>query len=64
VAVAISVIPFVLLHINKPELEVYGSAIAGLALAVIALRARSFYPAVLLHFAVAATLDLLSVIHI
>ena len=63
-AVAVSVIPFVLLHIAKPELEAYGSAIAGIALAVVALRAKSFYPAVILHFAVAATLDLLSVIRL
>lgn len=61
-AVAVSVIPFVLLHIGKPELEAYGSALAGIALAIIALRAKSFYPAVLLHFLVAATLDLLAVI--
>jgi len=63
-AVAVSVMPFVLLHINKPELEAYGSAIAALALAVVAIRSKSFYPAVILHFAVAATLDVLSVIHI
>jgi membrane protease YdiL (CAAX protease family) len=62
VAVAIQTIPFVLLHIGKPELELLGSIIAGMALGVVALRARSFYPCVVLHFAVAATLDLLSVL--
>lgn len=61
-AIAIQTIPFVLLHINKPELEALGAVIAGVALGILALRARSFYPAVILHFAVAATLDLLSVL--
>jgi len=62
VAVAIQTIPFVLLHIGKPELELLGSIIAGMALGVVALRAKSFYPCVILHFGVAATLDLLSVL--
>jgi hypothetical protein len=62
IAVAIQMIPFVLLHSGKPELETYGSIVAGLVLGVVALRARSFYPCVLLHFAVAATLDVLSVV--
>jgi hypothetical protein len=63
-ALLVQMIPFALMHIGKPELETYGSLIAGLALGVVALRARSFYPCVLLHFAVAATLDLLAVLHL
>jgi len=63
-ALLVQMIPFVLLHIGKPELEAYGSLVAGLALGIVALRARSFYPCVLLHFAVAATLDLLAVLHL
>jgi hypothetical protein len=62
-ALLVQMIPFVLMHIGKPELETYGSLVAGLALGVVALRARSFYPCVLLHFAVAATLDLFAVLH-
>jgi hypothetical protein len=61
-ALMVQAIPFVLMHIGKPELEAYGSLIAGLALGVLALRARSFYPCVILHFAVAATLDILAVV--
>jgi uncharacterized protein len=64
IAIAIQMIPFALMHLGKPELEAYGSIIAGLALGIVALRAKSFYPCVVLHFAVAATLDLLSVIRI
>lgn len=62
-ALVVQMIPFVLMHIGKPELEAYGSLVAGLALGIVALRARSFLPCVLLHFAVAATLDLLAVVH-
>lgn len=62
-ALFVQLIPFVLMHMGKPELETYGSLVAGLALGIVALRARSFYPCVLLHFAVAATLDLFAVLH-
>jgi len=61
-ALLVQTIPFVLMHVGKPELEAYGSVVAGLALGVLALRARSFYPCVILHFAVAASLDVLAVI--
>jgi membrane protease YdiL (CAAX protease family) len=61
-AVVIQTIPFVLLHIHKPELEALGSLVAGLALGVVAIRAGSFLPCALLHFLVAATLDLFSVV--
>ncbi|MEO0108242.1 MAG: CPBP family glutamic-type intramembrane protease [candidate division WOR-3 bacterium] len=59
-AIAVQIIPFVLLHIGKPEAECYGSAVAAIALAVVALRARSFYPAALLHYLVGVTLDILA----
>jgi hypothetical protein len=62
-ALLVQSIPFVLMHLGKPELETAGALVAGLALGVVALRARSFYPCVLLHFAVAATLDLFAVLH-
>lgn len=58
--IAVSTLPFVIMHFGKPGLEVYASAIAGVALGVIALRGRSFLPCWLLHFAAAALLDLLT----
>ncbi len=61
-AVAISTIPFVLMHFGKPAPEVYGSIVAGIALGIVALRGRSFIPCVILHFAVAATLDVASLL--
>jgi len=60
-AVAASTIPFVLMHFGKPAAETYSSIVAGIVLGVVALRARSFIPAALLHFAVAATLDVAAV---
>ena len=60
VALAATTIPFVILHFGKPMPELLGSIAAGIALGLIALRARSFLPCALLHFAVAATLDVLA----
>jgi membrane protease YdiL (CAAX protease family) len=58
--IAASTLPFVLMHFGKPGIEVYSSAAAGVVLGIIALRGRSFLPCWLLHFAAAATLDLLT----
>jgi membrane protease YdiL (CAAX protease family) len=59
-AIPMQAVPFGLLHWGKPPLEVAGSFIAGVALALLALRARSFLPCFALHWAVAATMDLAS----
>ncbi len=59
VGIVVSTTPFVLMHIGKPALEVWGSVVAGVVLGVLALRGRSFLPAVLVHYSVALTLDLL-----
>jgi len=60
-AIAVQTIPFVLMHFGKPSLETYGSIIAAVVLGIIAMRAKSFLPCAILHFAVAATLDLVAV---
>ena len=54
-------IGFGIMHIGKPMPEVYGSFIAGLALGWLAVRARSFYPCFLLHWAISITFDLLTI---
>ncbi|MFW5879077.1 MAG: CPBP family intramembrane glutamic endopeptidase [Myxococcota bacterium] len=59
-AIWLQLIPFVILHAGKPELEAYGSIIAGVALAVLALRTRSFWYGAILHVAVALTMDIVS----
>jgi uncharacterized protein len=61
-ALLLQMVPFAMLHAGKPELEAYGSIPAGIFLGLIALRANSFLPCALLHFAVAFTMDLLAVL--
>lgn len=56
-AIAIQTIPFAVMHVGKPAPEAIGSIIAGIVLGIIALRNRSFIPGAILHWAVAATLD-------
>lgn len=57
-AVFAQTMPFVVIHYGKPELEVFGSIVAGLALGLLALRTRSFWYGALLHVGVALSLDL------
>lgn len=61
-AIAAQTIPFAILHFGKPLPETLGSIVAGVALGVLALRNRSFIPGAILHFGVAATLDVLAVL--
>ena len=56
-SVLISTIPFALMHYGKPELEMASAVIAGLVLCFIALRSKSIWPGVLLHWLVASTMD-------
>jgi hypothetical protein len=53
-------IPFALMHANKPFAEALGSVVAGLALGVFALRARSFWYAWAVHVVAALSMDLLA----
>lgn len=52
--------PFVILHFGKPEPEVLGSIVAGLALGILALRTRSFWYGAILHAAIAVWMDVLA----
>lgn len=62
-AIIIQMLPFAYLHLGKPELELYGSVLAGLLLGLIAIRANSFLPCAILHFAVALTMDLFAILY-
>lgn len=55
--VFVATIPFALLHVGKPFPEALGSIVAGIALGLFALRARSFWYCWMLHVAVAWTMD-------
>lgn len=59
-ALFLQAIPFAVMHGGKPEPEAFGSIIAGIALAALAVRTRSFWYGALLHTAVAMTMDALA----
>jgi membrane protease YdiL (CAAX protease family) len=48
-----------MIHFAKPMPEEFAAIVAGLVLGYMALRSRSFVPGILLHVAVALTMDLL-----
>lgn len=57
----IMVIPYAMVHVGKPPLEVFMAIPAGLLLGYLALKTRSWLFGALLHWAVAITMDLLAV---
>lgn len=57
-AALVSNVAFALMHMGKPEAEALGAIVAGLVLSWLALRSRSIWPGVLLHWMVSATMDL------
>jgi len=58
-AVLIQTTPFVLMHIGKPFPEAFGSVFAGMILGILAIETRTFIFGALLHWMVAASLDLM-----
>lgn len=61
-AVFIQMIPFVILHFGKPELETFGAIFGAIGLGILALKTRSFIYCVLIHFLVMLSIDLISVL--
>lgn len=59
-AVAMMMIPYCMIHFGKPFPETIGSIFAAFILGKLALKSRSIWPGVALHYAVALTMDLLS----
>jgi hypothetical protein len=59
-AIIVQNVPFVMMHFRKPEAEVWGSVIAGLALGVTAYRSRSTVGCWLIHWICAAAMDVLA----
>ncbi|MBK8009899.1 MAG: CPBP family intramembrane metalloprotease [Deltaproteobacteria bacterium] len=55
--VLVGTIPFALMHVGKPFPEALGSIVAGVALGLFALRARSFWYGFVLHVAIAWSMD-------
>jgi len=59
-ALAVSILPYVMIHFGKPYPEVLGALIAGWILARLALKTGSIVPGILIHFGVALSMDLLA----
>jgi membrane protease YdiL (CAAX protease family) len=62
-AILIQTVPFVLMHIGKPGVEIHSSLLAGVVLGWLAWRSRSFWPCFLLHWGAAATMDVVAMLH-
>jgi len=58
-SIMIQTIPFVVFHITKPTVELFGSIIAGVILGIIAIRTHSIWPGVIAHWLVQLFLDML-----
>lgn len=56
-AILLTMIPFVLVHLVKPEIETFGAFPVGLALAYLAIRTESIWYGFLLHWSLALSLN-------
>ena len=59
-AIFVMMLPYCMIHFTKPLPETIGAIIAGVVLGTLALRTRSIWGGVLIHIAVATTMDLLA----
>jgi membrane protease YdiL (CAAX protease family) len=57
-AILVMVVPYCMIHFRKSAIEACAAIVAGLALGLLALRTRSIFGGVLIHWAVAFTADL------
>jgi membrane protease YdiL (CAAX protease family) len=62
-SVAVSVVPYVMIHFGKPLPEVCGAVVAGTVLGVLSLRTGSIWAGFLIHVSVAVSMDVLSLLH-
>jgi len=60
-ALLIVTIPYVMIHFNKPIAETIGALIAGVVLSYLALRSKTVVPGIILHVAIAITMDVLAI---
>lgn len=57
-AVFVAVVPYAMIHLDKPILETLGSIVTGVVLGTLALRTRSIWGGVFVHTIVAWSMDL------
>ena len=62
-AVFVMVVPYCMLHFMKTSSESLGAIVAGIILGCLAMKYRSIWGGVLLHWGVAISMDLLSLAH-
>ena len=56
-AIAVMIVPYVMIHIHKPWLEALAAIVAGTVLGWLTIKTKSIWGGVILHFAVALTMD-------
>ncbi|MCK9460520.1 MAG: CPBP family intramembrane metalloprotease [Proteobacteria bacterium] len=56
------VIPYVMIHFDKPMLECFAAIIAGVVLGTLALRTRSIWAGFLIHVSVALSMDVAAIL--
>ena len=61
-AVFVMVVPYCMIHFHKPMPEAIGAIGAGLLLGILALRTGSIFGGVMIHWAVAITMDVLAIL--
>lgn len=61
IAVSLQAVIFTFAHLGKPEIETISSLFGGLILGIIIYRLKNIWPAVIVHFAIALTMDIMSV---
>jgi membrane protease YdiL (CAAX protease family) len=57
----VMVVPYCMIHYGKPMPETLGAIVAGIVLGTLAMRTRSIWGGVLIHIAVAITMDMMAV---
>jgi CAAX protease family protein len=61
-AVLIQMIPFVILHNGKPEIETFSAILGGIILGILAFRTRSFYYGFITHIGIMFSIDLICIL--
>jgi membrane protease YdiL (CAAX protease family) len=59
-SVFIMTVPYCMIHFGKPMPETFGAIAAGFVLGMLAMKSRSIFMGVLIHYSVAITMDLCS----
>lgn len=59
-SIFVMVIPYMMIHFQKPFLETTGAIIAGIVLGALSLRSKSIWQGVFIHYSVAISMDMAS----